>query len=137
MSLVEEDSAHAKNMLSVHSLCIVHFFSWSTGESLGLGHGRCCVDQNEPTVTALRYFQQLGMWLLCVGISQCALTFLQIPSFFDWLLQVLLAPFDWLDLEGGLGPVGASNDRDEKTRRHDFNSGPAPEATLDRGHCGV
>eukprot|EP00913_Durusdinium_trenchii_P000610 g563.t2 len=49
---------------------------------------------------ALRYFQQLGMWLLCVGISQCALTFLQIPSFFDWLLQVLLAPFDWLDLEG-------------------------------------
>eukprot|EP00435_Cladocopium_sp_Y103_P024211 s255_g5.t3 len=47
----------------------------------------------------MRYLHQLWIWLLCVCTSQYALTSLQIPSLFA-ALQFLLAPFDWIDLEG-------------------------------------
>ena len=47
-----------------------------------------------------RYLHQLWIWLLCVCGSQYALIFFQLPSLCGALLQVLLAPFDWIDLEG-------------------------------------
>eukprot|EP00434_Breviolum_minutum_P009903 symbB.v1.2.008726.t1/scaffold545.1/size189104/11 len=48
----------------------------------------------------MRYLHQLWIWLLCVCGSQYALIFFQLPSLCGALLQVLLAPFDWIDLEG-------------------------------------
>ena len=54
-----------------------------------------------------RYLHQLWIWLLCVCTSQCALSYLQIPSLFA-ALQFLLAPFDWIDLEGAKGRLDES-----------------------------
>lgn len=62
-----------------------------------------------PEPLELRYLHQLWIWLLCVCCSQYALISLQIPALCSAVLQFLLAPFDWIDLEGAVREIRPGN----------------------------